>query len=64
MLTQLKEKELFDELLIPANALRYGEDVFLCGMTLSELSASLGVKVTPVGSDGYEMVEAILSEKL
>ena len=61
---QLKDKELGEELLIPENSLRDGEDVFLCGMTVSELSSELGVRVTPAGSDGYELVEAILSEKL
>ena len=61
---QLKDKDLYDELLIPENALRYGEEIFLCGMTLHELSEKLGVKITPCGSDGYEMVEKILSEKL
>jgi NifB/MoaA-like Fe-S oxidoreductase len=64
MLSQLKDKELGEELLIPENSLRDGEDVFLCGMTVSELSSELGVRVTPAGSDGYELVEAILSEKL
>ena len=59
---QLADKELFDELLIPANALRYGEDVFLCDMTLGELSQSLGVTCTPVGADGYELIHAILGD--
>jgi len=31
---QLKDKPLGDELLIPQNCLRHGEDVFLCGMTV------------------------------
>ena len=59
---QLSDKKLGDELLIPKNALRHGEDVFLCGMTVSELSDKLGVKVTPSGADGYELAEAILGE--
>ncbi len=57
---QLKEKELGEELLIPKNALRSGEDVFLCGMTVYELSEKLGVPVRTSGCDGYEFVEAIL----
>ncbi|MBP3582908.1 MAG: DUF512 domain-containing protein [Clostridia bacterium] len=56
---QLSGRELGDELLIPDNALRSGEDVFLCGMTLTEMSERLGVKVTPSGKDGYELCEAI-----
>lgn len=57
---QLKDRELGDELLIPSNALRFGEEVFLCDMTVTELSQKLGVKVRPVDSDGYELCEAIL----
>ena len=61
---QLKGEELGDELLIPANALRHGEDTFLCDMTLTELSDKLGVKITPVGSDGYELAGALLGVNL
>ncbi len=57
---QLKGCELGDELLIPANALRTGEDVFLCNMTVDELSERLGVRVTPSGSDGFEFIDALL----
>ena len=57
---QLLDKALGAELLIPECALRHGEDVFLCGMTVPELSASLGVKVTPVG-DGYDLFTKLLS---
>ena len=60
ILEQLSGKELSGELLIPANALRHGEDTFLCDMTVRELSDKLGVKIRPVGADGYELVEAIL----
>ena len=61
---QLSGKELFEELLIPENSLRRGEDVFLCGMTVGELSSKLGVKVTPTGSDGYEFIEALLGRRI
>ena len=57
---QLCDKELGDELLIPKNALRSGEDIFLCDMTLAELSSKLGTRVRAAGSDGYELAEAIL----
>ena len=60
MLEQLKNKELYDELLIPAQALRHPELDFLCGMTLKELEASLGVKVTPTGETGFDFVDAVL----
>ena len=60
MYEQLSDRELGSELLIPENCLRDGEDVFLCGMTLSELSERLSVKITPAESDGYEFVRRVL----
>ncbi|MBQ1260555.1 MAG: DUF512 domain-containing protein [Clostridia bacterium] len=60
MLEQLKNKELYDELLIPVQALRHPELDFLCGMTLEELEAALGVKVTPTGETGFDFVDAVL----
>jgi len=57
--SQLEGMELGDELLIPAAALRADDEDFLCGMTLKELSDRLGIKITPVGNDGYEFAEAI-----
>ncbi len=60
ILEQLLDKPLGEGLLIPSNALRHGEDVFLCGMTVGELSASFGVPVTPTGSDGFELAERLL----
>lgn len=56
---QLKDKELGDELLLPRNCLRYGEDVFLCGMTLSELSDKLGVSIRICENDGFDFVDAV-----
>ena len=57
---QLKGAELGEELFIPANALRAGEDVFLDDMTLSELKEALGVKITAKGEDGCEFLRALL----
>lgn len=59
--SQLKDRDLGDELLIPRNALRSGEEVFLCDMTVSQLSELLSIPVRPVDSDGYELAEAILT---
>ncbi len=58
---QLKDKDLGEELLIPSVTLRDGEDVFLCGMTLDELSDSLGVKITPTSADGAEFIRTLLN---
>ncbi len=58
---QLRGKPLGEYLLIPKNTLRAGEDVFLCGMTVLELSKTLGVPVCYTENDGsdflYNMVE-------
>ena len=61
---QLADKPLGEELLIPQNCLRHGEDVFLCGMTVDELSVKLGVPVRSSGADGYELCEAILGRSI
>jgi putative radical SAM enzyme (TIGR03279 family) len=61
---QLKAVPLGQELFVPATALRVGEDDFLCGMTLSELREKLGVKITPVSSDGYEFFELLCGVSL
>ena len=59
---QLKDKMLGDVLFVPQNALRSGEETFLCGMTVSELSEKLGVKVVPAPCDGYELATALLED--
>ena len=59
---QLEGIELGDELLIPANALRHGEEVFLCGMTVDELSERLGTPIRIVEPDGYSFVEAVFGQ--
>ena len=57
---QLAGAELGNELLLPDVMLRDGEDVFLCGMTVDELSERLGVKITVVAIDGAEFIEKML----
>ena len=64
MYDQLCGKPLGEELLIPQNCLRHGEEVFLCGMTVQELSEKLGVPVRASGSDGYELCEAVLGRSI
>lgn len=57
---QMKGMIQGEVLLIPKNSLRAGEDVFLCGMTVSELSEKLNVEVRPTGDDGYEFLDTLL----
>ena len=56
---QLDGKITFDELLVPANAIRYPDMDFLCGMKLSELSDKLSVNVRCAGQDGFEFLESL-----
>lgn len=60
---QLKNENLGEELLIPSVMLRAEGDMFLDSVTVDELSKRLGVKITSVNNDGYELVDAILGIK-
>ncbi len=62
MAEQLKDKPLGGELLIPATTLRAEGDLFLCGMTPAELSATLGVPVTPTRSEGAALLSALVGK--
>ena len=62
ILEQLSGEDLGEVLYIPQNALRAGEETFLCGMTVSELSEKLGISVVPMSADGYELATALLEE--
>ena len=60
---QLKDKELFDELILPPNVLRSEGDLFLCGMSIDELSEKLNVKINLSGHDGAGFISALLGRK-
>ena len=57
---QLKDKELFDELILPPNVLRAEGDLFLCGMSIDELKEKLDVKIRLSGNDGAGFISALL----
>ena len=57
---QLMGKELGEELLLPQNVLRSGEDVCLDDMTVSELGNTLQVNINIVKSSGRDFVKKIL----
>ena len=57
---QLKNRELFDELILPPNVLRSEGDLFLCGMSLEELSEKLNVRIRLSGNDGAGFISAML----
>ena len=52
--------EIGDELLIPANMLRHEQDKFLDDVTLEEVREKLGVEVTPVENDAFELLGRML----
>jgi NifB/MoaA-like Fe-S oxidoreductase len=58
ILQAARGKRLGSRLLIPANALKDDEGVFLDDMTVNDLARSLGVPVTPVG--GFRDLRRIL----
>ena len=62
MYEQLKDRELGDELIIPKNSLRSEGDLFLCGMSLDELSEKLSVKIRPSDANGFDFVDAVLGK--
>ena len=55
--------EAFDELVFDGNMLKAGEEVFLCGMTLSALKKAIGVKNIRVNYRGGRGLIEILSTK-
>ena len=60
LIDQLRGKALGRRLLIPASMLRAGENVFLDDVTTADVERELGVSVTPVPQDGYELLDAML----
>lgn len=63
LISQLRGKDLGDELLLPDVLLKFHEDVFLDDVTLSEVQEALGVPITMAGSDGYELLRCMLGEE-
>jgi putative radical SAM enzyme (TIGR03279 family) len=59
LLAQLRGQLKSGLLLLPHNMLREREDVFLDGMTVSELSQALGVRVVPVRGGGDAWIQTI-----
>lgn len=60
LINQLEDKSLGDRLLIPSVMLRSEGDIFLDDVSLEEAERKLGVKITPVSCDGYELLNTIL----
>ena len=64
IIDQLKEKELGDHLLIPECMMKKDEDIFLDNVTIADLEGALQVNTHIVKSNGLDLVDFILKEKL
>ena len=62
ILAQLKGKPLGERLVLPRVMLREFSDAFLDDMTVSQLSASLGVPVEIAGADGESLVLGLIGQ--
>lgn len=62
LIKQLKGQELGEELLLPVNMLRSGEEVFLDDITVGELENALQIRVRIVESSGCDFVRAVTGE--
>ena len=63
LIAQLKGRDLGERLLMPVNMLRHGGDVFLDDVHVSDVERALGVPVTVVDQDGYDLLAAMLGRK-
>ena len=63
LIAQLSGLDLGERLLIPVNMLRHGGDVFLDDKRVCDVEAALGVPVTVVEQDGFDLLDAILARK-
>ena len=61
LISELSAKPITTPLLIPKNMLRETEDVFLDGMTLSDVESALGVRIRTF-SDGAELISCLFEE--
>lgn len=61
IINQLKNKKLGEELLLPINVLRSGEDVLLDDIHLNEIEKTLQVPIRIVKSNGKDLFDALIS---
>ena len=61
IINQLKNKKLGEELLLPINVLRSGEDVLLDDIRLNEIEKTLQVPIRIVKSNGKDLFDALIS---
>ena len=60
LIGSLRGQELGQRLLLPDNMLRYHENVFLDDVTIEQVEDALGVPLTFVPQDGFQLCDAML----
>ena len=63
LIAQLRGQPLGERLLIPINMLRHGGDVFLDDLHVTDVERALGVPVTVVEQDGFDLLDAMMGRK-
>lgn len=61
LISQLKDKPLGEEVLIPVCMLRSGEDVFLDDVTVAQAENELNTKITAVENSGEALLNALIN---
>ena len=62
LIDQLKGRDLGERVLISANMLRDGGDVFLDDCTPEQVSDAIGVPIVPVEIDGADLLAKIFED--
>lgn len=60
LISQLKGKNLGDELLISSAMLMRDSEIFLDDLTVSDVEKELNIKLKSTANDGYELLDAIM----
>ena len=62
LIAQLRGRDLGEEVLITSAMLRHEQDRFLDDYTVEQVEQALGVRVTVVDNDGWELLGSLLGE--
>lgn len=60
IISQLRNKDLGESLLLSSSMLRHGEKILLDNVTCDDIERELNIKTDIVSNDGYELLDALL----
>lgn len=63
LIDQLKNIELYDELLISSSMLRFENDLFLDDTSVTDVEKELNIKLKPVNNNGEQLLMAVLGKE-